>query len=161
HRAALVVPDREEARRALQALALGQSSPAATLARSSNTGKLAVLFTGQGSQRSGMGSALYHAFPAFRDAVDSVFAALEPLRHVSLRDVTFEPQGASLLDRTGYTQPALFALEVALFRLLQSFGVQPELLAGHSVGELVAAHVAGVLSLEDACSLVAARASLM
>ncbi|WP_394839493.1 type I polyketide synthase [Pendulispora rubella] len=161
HRAALVARDRDQLLSSLQSLALAQASPAATVGRSSHAGKLAILFTGQGSQRSGMGSILYDGFPVFREAFDSVCALLDPRLDVSLRELTFELQSASLLDQTGYTQPALFALEVALFRLLQSFGLRPEFLVGHSIGEIVAAHVAGVLSLQDACSLVAARASLM
>ncbi|WP_394839492.1 type I polyketide synthase [Pendulispora rubella] len=161
HRAALVPRDRDQLLSSLQSLALAQPSPDATVRRSSHAGKLAILFTGQGSQRSGMGAALYDGFPVFREAFDSVCALLDPRLDVSLRELTFEFQSASLLDQTGYTQPALFALEVALFRLLQSFGLRPEFLVGHSIGEIVAAHVAGVLSLQDACSLVAARASLM
>ncbi|WP_394839494.1 SDR family NAD(P)-dependent oxidoreductase [Pendulispora rubella] len=161
HRAALVAYDRDVLLDSLHSVALAQSTPHTVLGRRGTDGKLAVLFTGQGSQRSGMGSALYQAFPAFRVAFDSVCALLDPRLDVPLRDVTFGLQSSPLLHQTGYTQPALFALEVALFRLLQSFGLRPEFLVGHSIGEVVAAHVAGVLSLQDACSLVAARASLM
>nr|AAK19883.1 soraphen polyketide synthase A [Sorangium cellulosum] len=161
-RAALLVKGRDELLSALDSLAQGHS--AAVLGRSGAPGKLAVLFTGQGSQRPTMGRALYDAFPVFRDALDTVAAHLDRDLDRPLRDVLFAPDGseqAARLDQTAFTQPALFALEVALFQLLQSFGLKPALLLGHSIGELVAAHVAGVLSLQDACTLVAARAKLM
>jgi acyl transferase domain-containing protein/NAD(P)-dependent dehydrogenase (short-subunit alcohol dehydrogenase family)/acyl carrier protein len=148
----------------LGALGRGEQPAGTARGRSLPGARLAYLFTGQGSQWAGMGSGLYRAQPAFAAALDAVCAELAPAMDRPLIDLIFAAPAsaeASLLDRTEYAQPALFAIEVALQRLLAGWGLVPDLLAGHSVGEIAAAHVAGVLTLADAAKLVVARGRLM
>ncbi|MEU3877285.1 type I polyketide synthase [Streptomyces sp. NPDC029704] len=167
HRAFVVAGSREEHLAALEALAAGRAAAglATGVAAQATT---AFLLAGQGAQRAGAGRALHRTHPVFAAAFDEVCTELD--RHLAphvehpLADVALAEPGtpeAALLDRTVYTQAALFAVEVALHRLLASWGVTPRFLAGHSIGEVAAAHVAGVFDLSDAARLVAARGSLM
>lgn len=121
---------------------------------------LVMLFTGQGSQRPGMGAALYESEPAFRAVIDECATMLDELCGYDLTDVMFGAR-AGEIGETVNAQPCLFAYEVALAALWRSWGVEPAAVAGHSIGEYVAAHVAGVMSLRDALRLVEARGRLM
>jgi acyl transferase domain-containing protein len=155
HRAVLIGGEPDLLRRSLTALAAGGTDPDLTVGAVVDGG-LAFLLTGQGSQRVGMGRELYATYPAFAEAFDEVCAGFD----LPVRETVFGTDQQAL-DRTEFAQTGLFAFQVALFRLLESWGIRPDLLLGHSVGELTAAHLAGVLSLGDACTLVAARGSLM
>ncbi|WP_257927036.1 type I polyketide synthase, partial [Amycolatopsis iheyensis] len=163
HRAVVLAETGSNPLAALRSLAEGAKSPDVVTGTGTD-GALAVLFSGQGSQRPGMGRELYGRFAAFTTAFDETCAALDEHTAVGVKSLVFAEPGspeAELLYQTEHTQPALFAIEVALYRLLESFGVRPDFLVGHSIGELTAAHLAGVLSLEDAAGLVVKRAQLM
>ncbi len=147
HRAVVLGRDREELLAGLADLATAVTDTAAP-------GKTAFLFSGQGAQYAGMATELHQAYPVFAAALDAALAELDP----AVRGAVFD---GDRLDDTEFTQPALFAVEVALFRLLEAWGVRPDFLLGHSIGEIAAAHVSGVLSLADAAALVTARGRLM
>ncbi|OLR93773.1 type I polyketide synthase [Actinokineospora bangkokensis] len=160
HRAVVNAETRDEATELLRALADGRDHPRVTVgAVSEDEGGLAFLFPGQGSQRPGMGRELYEALPAFAAEFDAVAGHLDPLLGRSTHDLVLS--GRHDLDDTAVTQPALFAVEVATAAVLRDVGLVPDHLIGHSVGEIAAAHLAGVFSLADACALVAARGRLM
>ncbi len=164
HRLAVLASSREQVQRELQAFAAGELPPGCIQGApaGSSRPKVAFLFTGQGSQSVGMGRALFETQPVFRNALLRCNELLRPLLSQPLLSILYPAEGeSSSIGETASTQPALFALEYALAQLWRSWGVEPDMVMGHSLGEYVAACVAGVLSLEDGLKLVAARGRLM
>ncbi|MFF7794496.1 SDR family NAD(P)-dependent oxidoreductase [Streptomyces sp. NPDC007991] len=164
HRAFVPAGDRARMLEALNAFAQGRFAPGVVRGLADPEIRTAFLFTGQGAQRPRMGAELRAVFPVFADAFDEICRYLDDRLPRPLSAVLSAEPGspeAALVDRTDFAQAGLFAFEVALFRLLQSWGVRADRLVGHSVGELTAAHVAGVLDLPDAATLVGARGRLM
>ncbi len=160
HRAVAVGGDREQLMAGLAAVARDEPGAGVVMGRVGPVGKTVMVFPGQGSQSIGMGRELYGQMPVFAKAFDAVADELDRHLRLPLRRVVWgDDQG--LLDSTEFAQPALFAVETALFTLLRSWGLGPDFVMGHSVGEYSAAYVAGVLTLADAAMLVAARGRLM
>ena len=159
HRAVVLGADRDQLLTGLGELADGQPG-ASVITGTALTGKTVFVFPGQGSQWLGMGMGLHATYPVFAEAFNTAVGELD--RHLlrPLREVMWG-HDESLLNTTEFAQPALFAVEVALYRLLESWGVRPDFVMGHSVGELTAAHIAGALSLENAALLVVARGRFM
>ena len=163
-RAAIVAASTREARAALISLAAGEASPAiVTAARlDAKRPEIAFLFAGLGAQQAGMGRQLFETQPTFRRALEKCDAILRPHLEQPLLSVLYPAAGEhSPIDETAYSQPVLFAFEYALAELWRSWGVEPTFVAGHSLGEDVAACVAGVFSLENGLEMIAARAQLM
>ncbi|MET9415686.1 beta-ketoacyl synthase N-terminal-like domain-containing protein [Streptomyces klenkii] len=163
HRAVVSGAGRAELLSAAQEFGRGERAAGVTL-EDSAPGGLAFVFSGQGGQHPGMGREAAEAFPVFRDALREVCAVMDLMLERPLTSVMWaapDSEEAALLDNTAWAQPALFAVQVALYRLVESWGMVPDRLVGHSLGEIAAAHAAGVLGLEDACALVEARGRLM
>ncbi|WP_226874931.1 type I polyketide synthase, partial [Microbispora sitophila] len=164
HRAVVTGTNRQELLERTRALA-DATTPNGVVTGVTRPGGVAFVFTGQGSQRAGMGRDLYAAYPAFATAFDQTIDLLD--QHLAghapipLREVLLGQADPGLLDQTLYTQPALFALQTALTHLLATWGITPAAVAGHSIGAIAAAHTAGILTLPDAAALVTTRARLM
>ncbi len=160
HRAALVVNSKESAVELLDALADDRPAPGLVRGESHDKPKTAWLFTGQGSQYPGMARELYDTEPVFAETLDRCAAVVADVLPQPLLDVIFETDGEETLRQTSYAQPALFAVEMGLARLWQSWGFEPDVVLGHSVGQYSAACVAGVFSFTDGALLVAERGRL-
>ncbi|NEO43855.1 MAG: SDR family NAD(P)-dependent oxidoreductase [Moorea sp. SIO4A3] len=168
HRLAIVTSDKKEAADKLAKISAAEESNgvfSGQVPSNNKSPKIAFLFTGQGSQYINMGRELYQTQPVFRRTLDQCEQIIQSYLEKSILDVIYpentQELNSSLLDQTAYTQPALFAIEYALFQLWQSWGIQPDVVMGHSVGEYVAATIAGVFSLEDGLKLIAHRGRLM
>lgn len=165
HSAVILGVDRNQLIDGLETVAAGGVSASVFIGRRAGLGKVAFLFTGQGAQRLGMGRELYNLSTVFADSLDETMDHLDRRSGIALRSVLFAADGdgadSAQLDQTMFTQLATFAIEIALYRFIEHYGVRPDALMGHSVGEIAAAHVAGVLDLADACTLIAARARAM
>ncbi|MFE3323198.1 beta-ketoacyl synthase N-terminal-like domain-containing protein, partial [Nocardia sp. NPDC059195] len=163
HRAVVTGTDLADFATGLRALAAGRSTADVVSGKAIRRDGVAVMFTGQGSQRVGMAAGLHVRFPVFASAFDETCAALSAHLGADLAGIVLARTdgAAEQLDQTVFAQSGLFAVEVGLFRLIESFGLRPNFVMGHSIGEVTAAYVAGVWSLEDAAKLVAARGRLM
>ncbi|MEU6237319.1 type I polyketide synthase, partial [Kitasatospora sp. NPDC047058] len=163
HRAVVVGTDRAELLRGVESLTEGVSAASVVSGVARAGARVGLVFAGQGSQWTGMGRGLYEGSPVFAEVFDRVCGLLELELGISVRDVVLGAEGVdeTLADQTLYAQAGLFAFEVGVAAVLAASGVTPDAVVGHSVGEVAAAYVAGVLSLPDACKLVAARARLM
>jgi acyl transferase domain-containing protein/SAM-dependent methyltransferase len=161
HRAAILADSLDQLRDRLEAVSKSQASDGIAIGKAAPNGaaEIAFLYTGQGAQYAGMGRRLYDAQPTFRRAIDRCAELLQPHIGRPLTSILFDDDGA--LDSTAWAQPALFSLEYALTQLWRSWGIEPSIVLGHSLGEYVAACVAGVFGLEDALRLVATRGRLM
>jgi acyl transferase domain-containing protein/surfactin synthase thioesterase subunit len=159
YRAAIVVSSPQEAIELIGGVEKGESNNGLFYNQARHRPKVAWLFTGQGSQYVGMGQELYKTYPVVRDVLDRCTELLAQERKHGLLEVMFERE--ELLNDTSYTQPALFALEVALASVLQAWGLEPDVVLGHSVGQYAAATVAGVMTLEDGLQLISKRSELM
>lgn len=162
HRLAVAVATTTDALAALAAFGDGRKHPGLSTG-SSDVGRrrVAFVFSGQGTQRSGMGRDLYDVLPSYREALNACAHVVDPLIGRSLLRLMFEPGEAGALSQTRFAQPALFSVGYAQSQVWAEWGVRPDVVCGHSLGELIAATVAGVLSLEDALALVCERARLM
>ncbi|MEM9784025.1 MAG: acyltransferase domain-containing protein, partial [Pseudomonadota bacterium] len=165
HRLAVVGDSTSELAQRLASAAAGKPGPGITRRVAGNARpRIAFLFTGQGSQYAGMGQALYDREPVYRRTIDRCDAIARPLLGTSLREIMLAPEtvvNGTALDATVHAQPALFALEAALIALWKSWGIEPDLVMGHSIGEYVAAYAAGVFDLEDGLALIVRRGQLI